>query len=110
VAELIRLRQPAVPRRSGAAVDNSVEVVVDGTFQGPAELGRLLLDQDLVQGCVVEQLGQYALGRVPTAADRPLLEALEASFAGSDYAFDQLLVEYVASEAFGLRREPEVSP
>jgi hypothetical protein len=91
-------------------IDGQGEVVGYGTFQGPAELGRLLLDQDLVQGCVVEQLGQYALGRVPTAADRPLLEALEASFAGSDYAFDQLLVEYVASEAFGLRREPEVSP
>jgi hypothetical protein len=92
------------------AIDGQGEVVGYGTFNGPAELGKLLLDNDLVQGCVVQQLGQFALGRAPTAADRPLLDALEQGFEGTDYAFGQLLTSYVQSEAFALRREPEVMP
>ena len=92
------------------AIDGQGEVVGYGTFNGPAELAQLLLDEGLVQGCVVDQLGQFALGRTPTAADRPLLDALEASFAGNDYAFDELLIAYVASEGFALRREPEETP
>jgi hypothetical protein len=86
------------------------EVVGYGTFNGPAELGQLMLEHDLVQGCVVEQLGQFALGRAPTADDRALLDTLETRFAASDFAFDELLAAWVTSEAFGLRREPEETP
>jgi hypothetical protein len=91
-------------------IDGQGEVVPYGAFNGPAELGQLLLDEGLVQGCVVQQLGQFALGRAPSAADAALLEMLQTSFTGSDFAFDELLSAYVRSEAFGLRREPEEMP
>jgi hypothetical protein len=92
------------------AIAGQGEVVGHGTFSGPAELGALLVDEGLVQPCIVQQLAQFALGRKPEGSESQLLEALATSFADNDYAFDRLLIDFVAQPAFALRKEPEAMP
>lgn len=92
------------------AIEGSGAVTGYGDFSGPAELGALLVENDLVQDCVVRQLTQFALGRKPEGSEEQLVETLANDFATNRYAFDRLLVDMIAQPAFALRREPEVSP
>jgi hypothetical protein len=89
------------------AIEGSGEVVGVGEFSGPAELGRILVDEQLVQPCVVKQLVQFALGRAPHGNESEALAELGTSFEAQDYAWDELLLHYIGSDAFALRREPE---
>jgi len=86
------------------------EVVGYGEFSGPAELGQLLVDQSIVEPCVVEQLFQFAVGRAPEGDESLELQALQAAFADQGHAFDELILTYVGSDAFALRMEPPEVP
>jgi hypothetical protein len=88
------------------AIEGSGEVVGFGEFSGPGELGRILVDEGLVQPCVVEQLVQFALGRAPEGNEVEPLAELRAAFADQGHAWDELVLSLVASDAFALRREP----
>lgn len=77
-----------------------------GTFKGPAELGRLLVSSKALEGCVVSQLYAFAVGRKLTNEESEAVAALLAWFKSGNYALDQLLLAYVESPAFALRREP----
>lgn len=92
------------------AIAGQGEVVGHGKFSGPAELGKLLVDEDLVQSCIVQQLAQYALGRKLQENELQLVGELATRFADNDYAFDRLLIDYIAEPAFALRKEPEAMP
>jgi Protein of unknown function (DUF1592)/Protein of unknown function (DUF1588)/Protein of unknown function (DUF1595)/Protein of unknown function (DUF1587)/Protein of unknown function (DUF1585) len=86
----------------------SGEGSIDGSsFSGPAELSDLLLDSGTLNRCVTRQLYRFAMGRSD-------LEALDEDFIGTlvdevgdttDFDFGQLIVRFVADEAFALRRE-----
>jgi hypothetical protein len=86
----------------------SGEGSIDGTpFSGPAELSDLLLDSGTLSQCVTRQLYRFAMGRSD-------LETLDEDFIGTivdelgntaDFDFGQLMVRFVADEAFALRRE-----
>lgn len=83
-----------------------------GTFQGPAELGQLMAESEEVDHCVATQLYRYAVGRyVLDEPDRALITRLvdQAHEGGEGLRLDAFIADYVASEAFQLRREEEVS-
>ena len=92
------------------AIDGQGAVTGYGAFSGPGELAALLVENDLVQDCVVRQLAHFALGRKPEGSEEQLVGALATGFADNEYAFDRLLIDVVANPAFALRREPEVAP
>jgi hypothetical protein len=92
------------------AIEGQGQVTGYGAFSGPAELGALLVEEELIHDCIVKQLAQFALGRQIDESEEEMLAALASGFADSDYAFERLLVDYVAKPAFALRREPEVTP
>jgi hypothetical protein len=91
-------------------IEGQGQVTGHGTFSGPAELGALLVEEELIQECIVRQLAQFALGRKTDDSEDELIEALASRFAGNGYEFERLLVDYVAEPAFALRREPEEAP
>jgi hypothetical protein len=58
----------------------------------------------------VQQLFTWLLGRSPDSPEVAHLQDVVTDFQESGYDFEQVLESYVASEAFGLRKEPEVMP
>jgi hypothetical protein len=77
-----------------------------GAFSGPAELGALLVDNGIVEACVVRQLLQFGVGRALVGNELEAANALAEQFAGGGHDLTQLLVELVASEPFVHRLEP----
>jgi hypothetical protein len=86
-------------------IDGEGELTGIGTFNGPAGLAQLLVDNDLVQSCVTQQVYRFALGRELDPEDTPFIESLATSFPESGYRFDQLILDIVGHEAFSFRRE-----
>jgi len=76
-----------------------------GTFNGPAELGRLLVDSGEVESCFVQHLVSYALGRAVKPEEAVLTAALGADFAAQGHVATAFLADYAAAERFALRRE-----
>jgi hypothetical protein len=102
----------AEPDKPECVIDGEGELDGVGTFNGPAELGELMIESGEVDACVARQVYRYAMGRF--ALDEPdyalLGRLVEASrIDGEDLRVDALVSEFVASEAFQLRREEEVS-
>lgn len=73
-------------------------------FNGPAELGSVLLESGAIESCLVKQVFRFAAGRREKSADAAFLDALGASFAQT-HRFDELLLDVVSAESFGLRQE-----
>ncbi|NUP09259.1 MAG: DUF1592 domain-containing protein [Polyangiaceae bacterium] len=83
-----------------------------GSFDGPAELGALMVDSGEVDACVARQLYRYAVGRSELEEpDHALIERIvgEIHDGGEALRLDVFIGDYVASEAFQLRREEEVT-
>ena len=76
-----------------------------GGFRDPAGLAQLLVEEEIVQACVVEQLYTYAMGHAPDDADEPFVEALTTAFTDSGHRFDALVIDVIGSEAFAYRTE-----
>jgi hypothetical protein len=72
----------------------------DGTFNGPAGLGQLLVASGGLEGCVVTQLFRMAHGRRETGDDMQGLVALTDGFKQKGRTFDQLMIDMVADSAF----------
>jgi hypothetical protein len=88
-------------------IDGHGELLGVGTFQGPKELGALLMEQDLVGPCMLHQFVQFALGRKPSAEEAASIDALSADFASDDHDLGRFIENYIASDAFIRRTEPE---
>lgn len=79
---------------------------IDGaSFSGPAGLSDLLLEQGLLDSCVVYQLYEFAMGHEIAVDDERYVEDLVGSFADKGYKFDELMLDLVGDEAFGFRKE-----
>jgi hypothetical protein len=77
---------------------------------GPAELSRAILARpDQFVQAFTEKLMTYALGRPLRYQDMPAVRAIVRAAAARDYDFDVLVSGIVASDAFRMRRLPEVS-
>jgi hypothetical protein len=75
------------------------------SFQGPAELKKILRDKkDLFGRNLAEKMLTYALGRGVEHHDEPALAAVVAALARNDYRFSTLVGEIVKSYPFRMRR------
>jgi hypothetical protein len=80
-----------------------------GTFSGPGQLSRLLVDSGEVEQCFVQHLLSYAVGRQLRPEEDTARDALLASFQAEGYSVQEMLGKLVADERFALRQE-EVVP
>ncbi|MEZ4429858.1 MAG: DUF1592 domain-containing protein, partial [Nannocystaceae bacterium] len=101
-------------QENGAPVDASGEVIgstsgIAATFDGAAELAALLVGQEAVHACFVEQWYMHALGLGETKAVKCDVETFAKTFTDSAGDLDAMIVAFVASEDFSARRLPEVS-
>lgn len=74
-------------------------------FNGPRELGELLIDGGRLERCVVRQVMRFAMGREELPSDEPYLAYLSEDRVGTDWTFQELLIDIVANERFALVRE-----
>ena len=86
-------------------IEGTGELIEYGSFRGPAELSTLLLDNDVLPTCIVEQVYHYAMGHELESHDLPMVDQLVDAFTEDDHRFDTLLLELVAHDAFGFRQE-----
>jgi hypothetical protein len=76
-----------------------------GPFNGPGELGRMLVDSGELEQCFVEHFVRYAIGRAVQPDEAGVVAELAQSFKAQNYAAKELLLDFVASDRFALRRE-----
>ena len=76
-----------------------------GTFSGPGELAEKLVASGELTDCFVQHLLSFALGRKVADGEAGVVTELAGAFADKDYDARQLLLDYIASERFALRRE-----
>jgi hypothetical protein len=74
------------------------------TFQGPAQLGSLLIESGVLESCLVTQMYRFAMGHREDRADAATIDALATSFTQSR-RLDALVLDLVSAEAFGYRQE-----
>lgn len=86
-------------------IDGVGELPGLGTFSGPKELSERLAEEKLLERCAVRQYFWFSQGRKPKLSEREPIDALAEQFAASGHRFDQMIQEYVASEAFALKQE-----
>ncbi|HET6585137.1 MAG TPA: DUF1588 domain-containing protein, partial [Nannocystaceae bacterium] len=93
---------------SQCVISGDGEIVGIGTFSGPAELGALAIDAGLLDGCVVKQLYRYAIGRQEIdVLDQAFIDAVVLAVGGGEFRLDDVLLQFVGTQAFGYRREEE---
>jgi hypothetical protein len=90
------------------AITGDGELPGYGTFNGPAELGERLVASGELERCFVEHLLDFAIGRRVRGGEAGVVSSLSAEFAANGYDAKALLLDYVASERFALRREEPV--
>ena len=76
-----------------------------GPFNGPGELGALLVQTGEVEQCFVEHFVRYAIGRAVQGDEAGVVAELAQSFKDQNYAAKELMLDFVASDRFALRRE-----
>lgn len=87
-------------------IEGEGEITGYGTFSGPAELSDLLVDNELVDACAVQQFVQYAIGRQTTELEDELIADLIASFRtdqGRD--FKRFLLDFISDDRFSRRAQ-----
>jgi hypothetical protein len=85
--------------------DGALEGV--GNFNGPAELADLLITAGKLEPCLIRQVYRFAMGRREKAEDNAILKDVETKFTEGGHAFDGLMLDIVASESFGFRKQEE---
>ena len=85
-------------------IEGDGEIVGIGAFRGPGGLADMLVEQQIVDACSVEQLFRYAHGRPARIPDEALLAELVETFRGSGHRFDELVVELVSHPSFAWRK------
>ena len=71
----------------------------------PDEIVEKLIELEMIQKCAVRQFYRYSIGRRPVPIEDQPIDALFAAFEASGFKFDQLVLDFVASEAFALKKE-----
>jgi hypothetical protein len=89
-------------------LDGNGELPGHGTFNGPAELGQRLVESGELEGCFVEHVLRYALGRGLLPEETGVVGALTDDFRAGGFDTQSLLLDYAASERIAFRREEPV--
>jgi hypothetical protein len=102
----------AIGRWRAAAANVPIDssgVLPDGTrFQGPTDLGNLLLSRrEEFANTVTEKLLTYALGRGLEPYDAPAVRAIKREAAPDEYRWSSLIMAIVRSVPFQMRRALE---
>lgn len=90
------------------SIDGSGILEGVGEFKGPAQLGDLMIESGQVDSCVATELYRFAVGRFELDEhDYALIDRIVESTheEGGALKLDEFIADYVASEAFELRRE-----
>jgi hypothetical protein len=86
-------------------IEGSGEIVGVGEFNGPGELSQLLVDNEYVDACAVQQFLTFALGREITSYEAALLDEMTESFRTENHDFKTFIVDFIASDRFARRAE-----
>lgn len=86
-------------------IDGEGDLLGVGPFNGPAELGSLLLESGSLDSCLVIQVFRFALGHREEVQNMPYIHELQAQFRANNHRFDELLLDLVSTEAFSYRME-----
>lgn len=73
-----------------------------GEFNDPKTLSQLLLDNDLLPGCFVQQYLSFAFGEGDSLSQdsRALASALHQRFIDADYSFQEWVLDWIGSDEF----------
>jgi len=94
------------PNNPDCDISGYGEIPSIGEFAGAGALGELLVETGQLEGCMMQNLYQFTIGRAPNPEDVPILDALTTSFEDDDDLVGVVL-ELVASDAFRHRRVGE---
>ena len=95
---------------SGVKVDASGQLPDGATFNGPAELNKLLrAKSDQFLTTAIEKLLTYALGRGLEASDLPAVRAIKRGAAADNYRFGSLIQQIVVSTPFTQRMSVSIT-
>lgn len=97
------------PGRSDCRIDGEGALVGSEPFAGAAALGTLLVETGQLEGCFMQNVYQFAVGRSVLDEDAPMIQAMTETFEERD-DFVQLLRAFATSSAFRHRVLPENSP
>ncbi len=86
-------------------IEGNGEIVGIGNFSSPAELSQLLVDNQYVDACAVQQLLTYAWGRPPTIYEEELVAEMTSSFRGGAHDFKAFVLGFIGSDRFARRVE-----
>lgn len=89
---------------SGFAIDATGEVPGAGKFDGATEMTKLLVKDPRLDACAAQKMLTYALGRGPTAADKPYLDGISHDFADRGRKLRELVKLIATSDPFRMRR------
>ena len=95
------------PGRPECAITGQGELYPVGTFEGPAELGELLVGYEPLRGCLTRRVYQFAMGSVPGARAQAFVDWMKTELERSGDRLDQVLLSLVSHPAFGYRLEEE---
>ncbi len=97
-----RAERERKPSKAELELDTRGKVsgIAGSDFSSPNELGKVLAQSAECQRCVVKQVFRYALGRMETPADRPVIESVFEDFARSQFRFQELIISLVSSDTF----------
>ena len=87
------------------AIEGVGELPGHGSFQGPAELGQLLVEAGYITDCFTEQFLTFAGGRAIDASEESVLQEVSETFEASRFNVRSFLLGFVASDRFAKRRE-----
>ncbi|MBC8068692.1 MAG: DUF1592 domain-containing protein [Deltaproteobacteria bacterium] len=93
----------------GLEIDASADLEdlgIPGPIDGALAFSQALAESEAVESCAVAQMFEFAIGREPTDDDACVTDDLFASFVQNDNDLQQLLIDIIASEAFGERVAP----
>lgn len=86
-------------------IEGSGEIVEAGSFSGPGELSQLLVDNDYIDACAVQQFLTFALGRPTSSYEAELLQEMIESFRAGQHDFKAFMSNFIASERFARRAQ-----
>ena len=76
-----------------------------GSFSGPGELSQLLVDNDYIDACAVQQFLTFALGRPTSSYEAELLQEMVESFRAGQHDFKAFMIDFIASDRFARRAQ-----
>jgi Protein of unknown function (DUF1588)/Protein of unknown function (DUF1592)/Protein of unknown function (DUF1595)/Protein of unknown function (DUF1585)/Protein of unknown function (DUF1587) len=81
-----------------------------GDFSGPAELGQRLIATDALDACAVKQYLTFAAGHELKAGELTASDTTATHFRDNGRRFQDMMLDFIETDAFALRKEPEPTP